>query len=72
MVRVGKSVLAIEPPGRTSHRQYPHDVPEIFASRGLEMVSSKPMSEFAATANDSGIKIFSAYRFQRPNASRWG
>ncbi|MDN5767001.1 MAG: class I SAM-dependent methyltransferase [Humibacillus sp.] len=65
IVRIGKSVLAIEPPGRTSHRQYPHDVPQIFASRGLRLVSSQPMSSFPATANDTGIAIFSAYRFER-------
>lgn len=66
MVRVGRSILAIEPPGRTSHRQYPHDVPDIFQSRGLVMVSSRPMSDFPATANDAGIKIFSAFRFEPP------
>jgi hypothetical protein len=65
MARVGKSILSIEPPGRTSHRQYPHDVPKIFTSRGLRMVSSTPMSEFPQTANDKGIAIFSAYRFER-------
>jgi SAM-dependent methyltransferase len=65
MVRVGKSILSIEPPGRTSHRQYPHDVPEIFQSRGLRLVSSTPMSTFPETANDGGLSIFSAYRFER-------
>lgn len=65
IVRVGRSVLAIEPPGRTSHRQYPHDVPQIFTSRGLRLVSSRPMSDFPATVKDTGIAIFSAYRFER-------
>jgi SAM-dependent methyltransferase len=65
MVRVWKSILSIEPPGRTSHRQYPHDVPKIFQSRGLRLVSSTPMSQFPQTANDKGIAIFSAYRFER-------
>ena len=69
IVRIGRSVLAIEPPGRTSHRQYPHDVPKIFTSRGLHLVSSRPMSDFPATANDTGIAIFSAYRFERAGSA---
>lgn len=66
IVRVGKTVLAIEPPGHASHRQYPHDVAQIFQSRGLRMVSSRSISDFPAVANDKSIATYSAFRFERP------
>jgi SAM-dependent methyltransferase len=64
MVRIGRSILSIEPPGRRSHRQYPHDVAEIFRSRGMTLVTERPMSDFADTRDDA-IRVYSAYRFQR-------
>jgi SAM-dependent methyltransferase len=66
IVRLGRSVLSIEPPGRLSHRQYPHDIPKIFEARGLELVSTRPMADFPSTATDAGIKMFYAWRFARP------
>ncbi len=65
MVRLGSSILSIEPPGRRSHRQHPHDVPEIFRSRGMTLVSERPMTDFPETRDDKGIRIFIAYRFTR-------
>ena len=67
IVRLGRSVLSIEPPGRVSHRQYPHDVPKMFKQRGLRLDSEKAMSDFPQTANDAGIKMFYAWRFTRPS-----
>lgn len=66
MTRIGKHVLAIEPKGRLSHRQFPHDVPKVFAERGLTLVSDKPMADFPSNANDSAMKAFYAFRFARP------
>ncbi|MGH3986017.1 MAG: class I SAM-dependent methyltransferase [Actinomycetes bacterium] len=65
MVRIGRSILSIEPPGRRSHRQYPHDVPEVFRTRGMTLVTERPMSDFSETREDRGIRVYSAYRFQR-------
>lgn len=69
MVRVGSSILAIEPAGRRSHRQYPHDVPEIFRARGMRMVSSRPMTEFPELQRDRGLRPFTAYRFVRSDTA---
>jgi SAM-dependent methyltransferase len=65
MVRVGKQIVAIEPLGRITHRQFPHDVPAVFQQRGLTMVLSKPMSEFPSNADDAAMKAFTAWRFRR-------
>jgi SAM-dependent methyltransferase len=67
LVRLGRSVLAIEPPpGRGSHRTFPHDIPKIFQSRGLQLVSSRPMADFPSLATDKALAIFIAFRFRRP------
>ena len=68
IVRLGRSVLSIEPPGRVSHRQYPHDVPKMFQQRGLRLVSERPMADFPQTADDAGIKMFYAWRFIRTSS----
>ena len=65
MVRVAHDVLAIEPENRLTHRQFPHDVPKIFTSRGLTLVDSTPMSSFEENANDRSMKYFTAHRFSR-------
>jgi SAM-dependent methyltransferase len=66
MARIGKHVLAIEPKGRLSHRQFPHDIPKVFAERGLTLVSDKSMADFPSNANDPTMKAFYAFRFARP------
>lgn len=66
VVRIGRSVLAIEPNGVSSHRQFPHDVPKIFRSRGLKLVSSRSMADFPSTADDRTIAKYIASRFNRP------
>lgn len=68
MARIGKHVLAIEPKGRLSHRQFPHDIPKVFAERGLTLVSDKSMADFPSNANDPTMKAFYAFRFARKNA----
>jgi SAM-dependent methyltransferase len=65
MVRVGHDVLAIEPENRLTHRQFPHDVPEIFTARGLTLVASTPMGSFEENANDSSMDKYTAHRFSR-------
>jgi len=70
MVRIGKQILAIEPPGRLSHRQFPHDVPEVFGSRGMKLVSARSMADFPSNAKDPTIHVFNAYRFHRPDADQ--
>jgi SAM-dependent methyltransferase len=65
MVRISPQILAIEPPGRLSHRQFPHDVPEVFRSRGMKLVSTRSMGDFPSNAKDLTIHLFNAYRFQR-------
>jgi SAM-dependent methyltransferase len=67
IARIGKHVLAIEPKGRLSHRQFPHDVPKEFGDRGLKLMSEKPMGDFPSEANDKAMHAFYAYRFARPN-----
>jgi len=66
MVRVGRSILAIEPTGRKSHRQYPHDIPKIFGDRGMRLVSSPRMADLLDTNRDTALATFFAYRFARP------
>lgn len=66
MARIGKQVLAIEPHGRLSHRQFPHDVPKLFADRGLTQVLDKRMSDFPSNASDPTMTAFYAFRFTRP------
>ena len=65
MVRIAHDVLAIEPENRLTHRQFPHDVPEIFTSRGLTLVDSTPMGSFEENANDSSMKYYTGHRFSR-------
>ena len=65
IARIGKQVLAIEPAGRLSHRQFPHDIPKEFGDRGLIMVSDKSMAEFPSNALDTTMHAFKAYRFKR-------
>ncbi len=65
MVRLGHSILAIETIGGSSHRQFPHDVPRIFQSRGLRLESSRPMTDFPSTAGDKSLAGFIASRFGR-------
>ncbi len=67
MARIGKLVLAIEPEGRLSHRQFPHDIPKVFGDRGLKLVSSQSMQDFPSNAGDLTIYAFNAYRFKRPD-----
>ncbi len=66
MARIGKQVLAIEPKGRLSHRQFPHDIQKVFGDRGLTMVSDRSMAEFPSCKADKTIHAFNAYRFRRP------
>src|SRR5262249_36171990 len=67
IVRVGRSVLAIEPRRDSSHRSFPWDVPKEFTGRGLRLVSSRSMRDFPETAEDNGINWFYAHRFVRPD-----
>ena len=67
MIRIGRQILAIEPPGGRSHRQFPWNVPQVFTSRGMKLVSSRPMAEFPSIAGDEAIQVFVASRFQRPS-----
>jgi hypothetical protein len=66
MVRIGRCVLAIEPTGRTSHRQYPHDIPTVFGDRGMRLVCSPRMADLLDTKRDKALATFFAYRFVRP------
>jgi SAM-dependent methyltransferase len=65
IVRVGHSVLCIEPRGNSSHRQFPHDVPAIFTKLGLELRATTPMSELPETADDPAVNKYVAWRFVR-------
>jgi len=66
MARIGRQVLAIEPHGRLSHRQFPHDVGKLFTERGLTQVLKKSMADFPSNANDPTMTAFYAFRFIRP------
>lgn len=65
MAKLAPQILAIEPPGSVTHRQYPHDVPELFTARGMEFVAKTPMVQLSGTADDPGINWYTAYRFAR-------
>src|SRR5262245_13207253 len=45
IARIGRSILAIEQLGAYSHRQFPHDIPKIFRSRGLRLTSTRRMAD---------------------------
>jgi hypothetical protein len=62
---LGRQVLAIEPRGHASHRQYPHDVPRIFAERGFELISEVGMASLEPTRNDPYMADYFAWRFHR-------
>ena len=66
MVRVSRDVLAIEPKGKVSHRHFPHDIPTVFTSRGLELVSSTWMGEFDHLDVGKAMHPYTAYRFAPP------
>jgi hypothetical protein len=63
MVRVGREVLAIEPKGKVSHRHFPHDIPTVFTSRGLELVWSTWMGELDRLDVGKAMHPYTAYRF---------
>lgn len=66
MARIGTQILAIEPHGRLSHRQFPHDIRQVFEDRGLLLVSDRSMAEYPSNARDTAMKDFFGFRFQRP------
>jgi SAM-dependent methyltransferase len=66
MVRVGKEVLAIEPPGRLTHRTFPHDIQDVFESRGLKQQWARSMKDFPSNAKDWSIHKYVGRRFARP------
>lgn len=66
MARIAREILAIEPRGHASKRQYPHDVPGLFTSRGFELVAETPMSQIEETADDPYMgPDYIAWRFRR-------
>ncbi len=65
MAGIAPQVLAIEPPGSVTHRQYPHHIPTIFGERGMRLMSQTPMSQLGDTTQDRGINWYDAYRFVR-------
>lgn len=65
MVRLGTEVLAIEPKGRRTHRQFPHDVVDLFTSRGMTQVSETWMGEFKEEGIFEAMQHYTAYRFRR-------
>jgi SAM-dependent methyltransferase len=65
-VRVSPRVLSIEPKSRHTHRQFPHDVEQLFTSRGLTMLWERPMSYYLQPDEDEVLrKDFFSYRFTR-------
>lgn len=65
MARIGRQILAIEPHGRLSHRQFPHDIRQVFGDRGLLLVSDRSMADYPCNARDTAMKDFYAFRFRR-------
>ncbi|WP_050671026.1 methyltransferase domain-containing protein [Luteipulveratus halotolerans] len=65
MTRISRRVLAIEPSNRLTHRQFPHDIPKEFTSRGMRLVSATPMKDIIENPSDIGLDAFTAYRFER-------
>jgi hypothetical protein len=66
MAAIAPQVLAIEPPGTSSHRQFAHDIAEVFTSRGMTLVSEEPLTDRVGTELESYV----ASRFERVGGSR--
>jgi SAM-dependent methyltransferase len=64
MARIASEVLAIEPDPRRTHRTFPHDIPRLFVSRGMELVSATPMKDLVPPDVDATIQRFVGYRFR--------
>jgi SAM-dependent methyltransferase len=68
MARLAPLILAIEPRGHSSHRQFPHDVPAIFEARGFRLESEQAMSSIPSTADDPHLADYVAWRFRRASS----
>lgn len=62
IARIGRSVVTIEPPGHSSHRQYPHDVPALMVARGKTLTTQVPFSSLPG-GDDPAISWYLASRF---------
>lgn len=60
MARIAKTIIAIEPSSfHVSERQFPHDIKQLFTSRGFKLTSAQPMDHVR------GLETYSAYRFTK-------
>lgn len=58
IARLGETVIAVEPHDyHSTNRSYPHDIRELFTSRGMNCFRIEPMAE-------SGLDRYSAYCFK--------
>jgi SAM-dependent methyltransferase len=65
-VRVSPRVLSIEPKRRHTHRQFPHDVEQVFTSRGMTLLWERPMSYYLRRGEDDALRrSFYSLRFTR-------
>lgn len=66
IARLTQRVLAIEPRlYHSSHRQFPHDVPALFCSRGFRLVESTRMEDIPETSNDRAMSGYCAWLLER-------
>lgn len=56
-------VLAIEPKGHQSHRQFAHDIPAVFSRRGLRLESAQFVGNHRLA--DPSIRDYTAWTFVR-------
>jgi SAM-dependent methyltransferase len=61
MTAIAPRVLAIEPPGTASHRQFAHDVVDVFTSRGMDLVAEQPLVDRPET----DLQTYVAWTFER-------
>lgn len=64
MAALAPQVLAIEPAGHLSHRQYPHDIEDLFTSRGMALASTQFIGDHPKAGK--GLANYTAWRFTRP------
>lgn len=60
IARIAKTIVAVEPSFyNASTRQYPHDLKQIFKSRGFRLTRKQPMG------NVKDVETYSLYQFER-------
>lgn len=66
MASKGRSILCFEPMANSTHRQYPHDVEDIFTSRGMKLVDHRSVAELGFVPIFDALSEYFYWRFELP------